>query len=269
MQKIWPIIRKKIPDAELHIYGSYPPKKATQLNNSKSGFLIKGWAEDAFDMLANARVCLAPLRFGAGIKGKLIDSMQVGTPNVTTDIGAEGMAGSFSWPGIIANDVNSIATAAIELYQNEKLWQKTHDFVDKLEKYGDKINIHPHFLYADGDVHKLENYSERFYKEFERFKDYPDYFTFEDKLGNKKMYNDYNIFENEFTNFKNWDCWNNNYEISYTGVVHRVCFEERKDLLTNPFFFRDIGRVCAVSCPHTSCNCDGLLKIFKEKKQNA
>tara|TARA_E500000318_G_scaffold52835_1_gene49227 strand:- start:2941 stop:3909 length:969 start_codon:yes stop_codon:yes gene_type:complete len=153
----------------------------------------------------------------------------------------------------------------VMLHYNKKLWQKTHDFVDQLEKYGDRINIHPHFLYADGDVHKLQDYGNDFYKEFERFKDYPDYFTFENENGNKKMYNDYNIFENEFTNFKDWDCWNNNYEISYTGVVHRVCFEERSDLLKDPFFFRNIGKICPVSCPHTSCNCDGLLKIYKEK----
>jgi O-antigen biosynthesis protein len=120
LQTIWPLIRKKIPEAELHIYGSYPPKKATQLNNPKTGFIIKGWAEDAFEVLADARVCLSPLRFGAGIKGKLIDAMQVGTPSVTTDVGAEGMAGNLNWPGIVANDIKSIADAAAYLYQNEK-----------------------------------------------------------------------------------------------------------------------------------------------------
>jgi len=122
LQKIWPIIRKQIPNAELHIYGSYPPKKATQLNNPKTGFLIKGWAEDAFAVLANARVCLSPLRFGAGIKGKFIDAMQVGTPSITTDIGAEGMTGNLDWPGLIENDVKSIANSAVDLYQNETLW---------------------------------------------------------------------------------------------------------------------------------------------------
>lgn len=153
----------------------------------------------------------------------------------------------------------------VMLHNKSKYWDRTHKFVDELEKYGDRIDIHPHFLYGNGDVHKLENYKLEFYKEFERFKNYPDYFTFEDEYGNKKMFNDYNIFENKFTNFKNWNCWNNNYEISYTGIVHRVCFEDKKDLIKNPFFFRDISRVCPVSCPHTSCNCDGLLKIYKEK----
>jgi len=75
LQKIWPLIRKQIPDAELHIYGSYPPPKATALHSPKTGFLIKGWAEDAFAVIESSRVCLAPIRFGAGIKGKLLDAM--------------------------------------------------------------------------------------------------------------------------------------------------------------------------------------------------
>lgn len=123
LQQIWPLIRKQIPQAELHIYGSYPPKKATQLNNPQTGFLVKGWAEDAFEVLSQARVCLAPLRFGAGIKGKLIDSMLVSTPSVTTDIGVEGMAGEFEWPGLVANDAESIAASAVRLYQDESLWK--------------------------------------------------------------------------------------------------------------------------------------------------
>ena len=75
LSQLWPAIRKQCPDAQLHIYGSYPPPKATALNNPKSGFLVKGWADDAFEVMARARVCLAPLRFGAGIKGKFIDAM--------------------------------------------------------------------------------------------------------------------------------------------------------------------------------------------------
>lgn len=122
LQKIWPVIRQKLPDAELHIYGSYPPKKATQLHNPKMGFLIKGWAEDAFEVLANARICLSPLRFGAGIKGKFIDAMQVNTPIITTDIGVEGMLDEYSWPGVIANSEENIARAAVNLYQDETLW---------------------------------------------------------------------------------------------------------------------------------------------------
>jgi MoaA/NifB/PqqE/SkfB family radical SAM enzyme len=153
----------------------------------------------------------------------------------------------------------------VMLHNKKKYWERTHKFVDELEKYGDRIDIHPHFLYGDGDVHKLEDYNLEFYREFVRFKNYPDYFTFEDNKGNKTIYNDYNIFENKFTSFKNWDCWNNNYEISYDGYVHKVCFEGKVNLVSNPFYFKNITRICPVKCPHSNCNCDGLLKIYKEK----
>ncbi|MBE3675075.1 glycosyltransferase [Pseudoalteromonas distincta] len=119
LQKIWPLIRKQLPKAELHIYGSYPPPKATALNNPNTGFLIKGWADNAFDVIQSARVCLAPLRFGAGIKGKLLEAMIMQTPSVTTNIGAEGMHNDLPWPGKIANTADDFANAAVEMYTNQ------------------------------------------------------------------------------------------------------------------------------------------------------
>ena len=81
---LWPLIRQQLPKAQLHIYGSYTPPKATALHNSAQGFHIMNWAPDALEVMRNARVCLAPLRFGAGIKGKLADAMACGTPVVTS-----------------------------------------------------------------------------------------------------------------------------------------------------------------------------------------
>ncbi|HUH33349.1 MAG TPA: glycosyltransferase, partial [Daejeonella sp.] len=69
-EDIWPVIRKALPEAELHIYGAYPVPKITQLHNPKEGFLIKGRANDVIAVMEAGRVCLAPLRFGAGLKGK-------------------------------------------------------------------------------------------------------------------------------------------------------------------------------------------------------
>ncbi|MDQ9093159.1 glycosyltransferase [Pseudoalteromonas haloplanktis] len=119
LQQIWPLIRKQLPHAELHIYGSYPPPKATALNNPKTGFLIKGWADDAYKVMQDARVCLSPLRFGAGIKGKLLEAMIMQTPSVTTAIGSEGMHGELPWPGAIENDPQRFADAAVALYQDQ------------------------------------------------------------------------------------------------------------------------------------------------------
>lgn len=124
--EIWPLIRKKIPAAQMHIYGAYPPKKAMALHNPSKGFHVLGWADDAVEVLSKARICLAPLRFGAGIKGKFADAMKAGTPSVTTSIGAEAMGlhrgGQELWSGRFVDGGDAIATAAIELYQNECEW---------------------------------------------------------------------------------------------------------------------------------------------------
>ena len=123
-QFIWPLIRKQLPKAEIHIYGAYPSKKVFDLNNLKEGFLIKGRTDSLERVMKKTKVCLAPLRFGAGIKGKLIDAMQFGVPSVTTDIGAEAMHGEYPWNGIIANQPHKFAEAAVELYTNEIKWQQ-------------------------------------------------------------------------------------------------------------------------------------------------
>lgn len=134
LQKIWPLIRQQLPEAECHVYGSYPPPKATALNNSKSGFLIKGWAENAFTVMEQSRVCLAPIRFGAGIKGKLLDAMIMQTPSITTSMGSEGMFENESWPGIITDDIKEFVDSAVKLYKDEEAWYEAQQKSDALLK---------------------------------------------------------------------------------------------------------------------------------------
>ncbi len=122
LQQIWPLIRKQLPQAELHIYGSYPPPKATALHNPKTGFHIKGWAEDAYSVMEDSRICLAPIRFGAGIKGKLLDAMITQTPSVTSTLGSEGMHKDEPWGGVIADEINAFVEAAVKLYNDEAAW---------------------------------------------------------------------------------------------------------------------------------------------------
>lgn len=122
--QLWPMIRAQLPQAELHIYGAYPPPKATQLHNTKEGFHVKGWAADAQAVMQSARICLAPLRFGAGIKGKLMDAMRCGTPSITTSIGVESMSGGLPWGGAVENAADAFVAEAVAHYQNETLWQQ-------------------------------------------------------------------------------------------------------------------------------------------------
>ncbi len=143
-ETIWPLIKQQLPKAEMHVYGSYPMQKATQLHNEREGFLIKGWADDANRVMQKARVCLAPLRFGAGLKGKFITAMQNGTPSVTTSLGAEGLEDSFG--GFIEDNPQNIAQRAIELYNSEDIWKSKQGNGFELIKQFDKMYLQKELL---------------------------------------------------------------------------------------------------------------------------
>ena len=123
-KEIWPLIKKQLPQAQLYIYGNYAPQHILELHNQKQGFYIMGWADSVAHVMQKARVCLAPLRFGAGLKGKLLDAMLYGTPGVTTSIGAEGMYGDLLTPGVIADTPESFAELSVALYSDKIKWQQ-------------------------------------------------------------------------------------------------------------------------------------------------
>lgn len=122
-KEIWPILRKKLPKAELHIYGAYATQKVLQLNNPSERFFIKGRAENAQETMSTYKVLLAPINFGAGVKGKFVDAMQTGTPSVTTTIGAEAMKEDFAWNGFVEDDFETFVEKADLLYNIEHEWQ--------------------------------------------------------------------------------------------------------------------------------------------------
>ena len=121
-QRIWPAIRERLPEAQLHVYGAYAPQQHLELHKPEEGFYIKGWAPNVDEVMQKHHVCLAPLRFGAGLKGKLFDAMRNGTPVVTTTIGAEGMYGELDAPGHVTDVVDEFAKAAVELYSDKQQW---------------------------------------------------------------------------------------------------------------------------------------------------
>ncbi|MDO6745032.1 glycosyltransferase [Tenacibaculum soleae] len=147
LKQIWKSIRKQLPKAEIHIYGAYATQQINQLHNKKEGFLVKGFAEDAIKVVQNAKVVLAPIRFGAGIKGKLTEAMVCGTPSVTTLIGAEGMHDGFGWNGFVENDFEVFSNKTIELFTDEKLWKKSQlNGIEIINAIYDKNNIEPIFI---------------------------------------------------------------------------------------------------------------------------
>ena len=122
--QIWPLVKSKLKKAELHIYGAYGSEKVQQLHNPEEGFIIKGYTEDINEVMKKAKVCLAPLRFGAGLKGKIIDAIQNGTPCAMTTIAAEGMFGDLPPNGCVEDDVLQFAQQCVTLYESEALWNR-------------------------------------------------------------------------------------------------------------------------------------------------
>ena len=123
LKKYWKSIKKQLPEAELHVYGAYVSEKAKQLHNEKEGFLIKGRAESVADVYSKAKILLAPIPYGAGLKGKLFEAMQLGLPSITTKMGAEAMNGNLDWNGFITSDEDDFVKKAVELYTNKSLWE--------------------------------------------------------------------------------------------------------------------------------------------------
>jgi len=166
LKEIWSEIRKKLPKAELHIYGSYPPPKAMQLHNPKTGFHIKGWAKDAHEVMESARVCLAPIRFGAGIKGKLLDAMTCQTPSVTSSIGSEGMHEQEPWGGAIEDEVELFVDASVLLYTQEDKWEQAKKNAIELlhakyngEKLGNQLIEKIVNIEENLEEHRLNNFT--------------------------------------------------------------------------------------------------------------
>lgn len=146
-EEIWPLIRQHLPNAKLNIYGAYPSQKVHQLYNPDEGFLVHGRAESAKEVISRARVLLAPLRFGAGLKGKLADAMRFGTPSITTSIGAEGIANSDDWPGAVTGTPDHFSKRAVELHQEREEWEEAQKTgFDLLKQKFDKAKFTDDFL---------------------------------------------------------------------------------------------------------------------------
>ena len=154
LKQIWKMIRKDLPGAELHIYGAYAGQKVYDLHNEKDGFLVKGRAESVKEIFENARVLLAPIPFGTGLKGKLWESMQFGLPNVTSPVGAEAMHKDLPWNGFVADSDEVFAEKAVALYQDENRWNEAVQNGYVIVK-----SVYNKDLYKDSFISKIQQLS--------------------------------------------------------------------------------------------------------------
>ncbi|MDG1572934.1 glycosyltransferase [Robiginitalea sp. M366] len=120
VHELWPLIRRELPGAELHLYGAYLPAAWQQWEKAQPGVKVKGHCEALLPRLQGYRAQLAPLRFGAGVKGKLLSALQAGLPTLTTAVGAEDV---FAADGFLAASDPDFIAKAIALYQDPKKWE--------------------------------------------------------------------------------------------------------------------------------------------------
>lgn len=119
---IWPALRKQLPEAELHVYGGYASQKIWQLHKPEDRFLVKDRAPSVDEVMPKYRLQLAPIRFGAGLKGKVFDGIRNALPTVTTKIGAEGIAGKMPFCGAITESDTEFIQKSVDLYQSKDKW---------------------------------------------------------------------------------------------------------------------------------------------------
>ena len=133
VEDVLPTVRAALPDVVFNIIGSNMPDRVKALASPSVRPL--GFVEDVAPHFLNSRVFVAPLRFGAGMKGKVGHSMSHGLPVVTTSIGAEGMSLTDGETVMLADDPSRFAEAVIRLYTDEAMWTamsaRSRDHIEK------------------------------------------------------------------------------------------------------------------------------------------
>ena len=123
VRAILPEVRKALPLVPIVIAGSYPPPEFTELAR-KHNLIITGYVDDHRELLGSCRVGIAPLRYGAGMKGKIGEYLACGLPTVTSSIGAEGMNLRPDLDALVADDPGDFAQWVIKTYSDEVLWSR-------------------------------------------------------------------------------------------------------------------------------------------------
>jgi GT2 family glycosyltransferase/glycosyltransferase involved in cell wall biosynthesis len=117
----WPRIQSQLPDVPLFLVGREPPPEVLALDGGR--VTVTGRVPQTTPYLDAARVSIAPLRFGAGVKGKIGEAMSHGVPVVTSTVGAEGIGLRHGEHALIADSPDAFAAAVVALHRDRALWE--------------------------------------------------------------------------------------------------------------------------------------------------
>ncbi|HEU0274441.1 MAG TPA: glycosyltransferase [Candidatus Udaeobacter sp.] len=122
VQKIYPLVSEQLPDAKFYIIGDKAPPEIVALTSER--IVVAGLQRDVRPFFDTVKLSVAPLRFGAGVKGKINQSMAFGVPVVATSLAVEGMELSDREDILVADEPEHFARALLELYESEELWTR-------------------------------------------------------------------------------------------------------------------------------------------------
>lgn len=120
-RKVWPLVRAQLPEARFLVVGSAVTPEVEALG-AEEGVEVVGFVQDLDALMSQVRVSVAPLRYGAGLKGKMASALQSGLPTVATRIAAEGTALIDGRDILIADTPEEMAAAVVRLYSDDALW---------------------------------------------------------------------------------------------------------------------------------------------------
>ncbi|QOC21894.1 glycosyltransferase [Wenzhouxiangella sp. AB-CW3] len=122
VDEIFPEVRRRLPDVKLHLIGSRMPPEILELD--RPGVVVHGFVPELEPFLEGCRLSLAPLRYGAGVKGKVNQAMSHGLPVVATRCAAEGMFLENGQDVLVADDAETFAGSIVSAYRDEALWNR-------------------------------------------------------------------------------------------------------------------------------------------------
>jgi GT2 family glycosyltransferase/glycosyltransferase involved in cell wall biosynthesis len=122
VQKIYPLVSERLSDAKFYIIGDKAPPEIVALGSER--IVVAGLQKDVRPFFDSVRLSVAPLRFGAGVKGKINQSMAFGVPVVATSLAVEGMALADDEDVLIADEPEDFARALVKVYESEELWKR-------------------------------------------------------------------------------------------------------------------------------------------------
>src|SRR3954452_5171970 len=157
VQEIYPLVRERLPDAKFYIIGDKAPPEIVALASDR--IIVAGLQRNVRSFFDSVRLSVAPLRFGAGIKGKINQSMAFGVPVVATSIAVEGMNLNDHEHVLVADEPQDFARALIELYESEELWKRlSQNGISKTQELysTDAAREKLEFLFSDRHLKSLE-----------------------------------------------------------------------------------------------------------------